>query len=76
VDFKLGTYLPEFGKVSITFPSVYGSLFELYVSCRFTDETLRKVSDESFCQVVSSSQLVIVPNGILFDKDTTYSIVI
>lgn len=72
----MGTYLPEFGKVSITFPNVYFSLFDLSVSCKFTDDTLKKMSDDSFCTVVSNNQLVIAPNGILLDKDTTYSIVI
>lgn len=55
---------------------MYSSLFDLYASCNFTSDTLKKLSDLSYCEVVSPTQLIIIPNGILLDKDTTYSLII
>lgn len=76
MDFKLGTYLPEYGKISVIFPSVYSSLFNLSVSCSLSNDTLRLLGDSAYCQIVSSNQMIISPNGVLMDKDTTYTVII
>lgn len=76
MDFKLGTYLPEYGKISVTFPSVYSSLFDLSVSCSLSNDTLKLIGDSAYCQIVSLNQMIISPNGVLMDKDTTYTVII
>lgn len=46
------------------------------VLCNLSNDTLKLLGDSAYCQVVSSNQILIIPNGVLMDKDTTYSLII
>jgi hypothetical protein len=71
-EFQLNSYLPEGGKVSITFPSIYISLFTVNSNCYLRADSQVLVGAQAYCSIISSSQLVIVPNGVLLSTSQAY----
>ena len=75
-EFELNSYLPENGKVSVTFPDVYISLFDVQASCALTTASQELMGSQAYCQIINSHQLVIVPNGVLLQQKQRYGFVV
>ena len=72
-EFKLNSDLPTDGLVSIQFPEVYKSLFDLESEC-----ILRRgfAGTDSYCEIVSSHLVIIRANGEMFNPDFTYEFIL
>jgi hypothetical protein len=71
-SFQLNSYLPESGKVSIFFPSVFLSLFTVNSRCFLRPDSQSLVGPQAYCQIINTHQLVIVPNGALLSSRQPY----
>lgn len=71
-SFQLKSYLPETGKISIFFPSIYQSLFTLQSACYLRADSQLAIGNQAYCQIINTHQLVIVPNGVLISPSTPY----
>ena len=74
--FQLNSYLPEDGKISLFFPSVYTSLFTTSSTCYLMYKSKLKAGANSYCKIINYRQLVIVPNGVLLDQNYEYFFVV
>lgn len=75
-SFQLNSYLPEDGKISIIFPSVYSSLFNSQSSCFLREDSQALIGSQAYCSIINSHQLVIVPNGVLLSSSLPYYVTV
>lgn len=68
-ELKLNSNLPKSGLISIQFPDVYDSLFNLNSACILSSD----FPWGSYCEVVSPQLVVIRPNGNLLKPTFTYA---
>ena len=71
-SFQLNSYLPETGKIAVFFPTAYTSLFTLSSSCFLRWDSQALIGPQAYCSIISSNQLVIVPNGVLLSASQPY----
>lgn len=75
-SFQLNSYLPESGKISIIFPSIYLSLFTVTSSCYLRSDSQQAIGNQAYCQIINNYQLVIVPNGVLLSSTIPYYLIV
>lgn len=75
-SFQLNSYLPESGKVSIFFPSIFISLFTVNSQCYLRADSQQLVGSQAYCQIIDTHQLVIVPNGVLLSTSQPYYVTV
>lgn len=75
-SFQLNSYLPETGKVSIFFPSIFISLFTVNSRCYLRTDSQLLVGSQAYCQIINNHQLVIVPNGVLLSASQPYYVTV
>jgi hypothetical protein len=75
-SFQLNSYLPESGKVSIFFPTIFISLFTVNSQCYLRADSQLLVGPQAYCQIINAYQLVIVPNGVLLSASTAYYVTV
>ena len=75
-SFQLNSYLPESGKISIVFPSIYLSLFTVSSSCYLRSDSQQAIGSQAYCQIINNYQLVIVPNGVLLSSTLPYYLIV
>lgn len=75
-SFQLNSYLPETGKISIFFPSIYISLFTVNSKCYLRMDSQALAGTQAYCQIINTYQLVIVPNGVLFSTSQPYYVTV
>lgn len=73
IDLSLNANLPRKGLISIRFPNVYKSLFELNSECILKGKWSRGAVE---CKIINSYLIVIAANGELLNPELTYSLVI
>jgi hypothetical protein len=74
-QFQLNHLLPTNGAITITFPTVYPTLFYLSAQCLLQGGLLSS-SLLPYCTIASEYQINIYPNGILLDSASTYTLTI
>jgi hypothetical protein len=74
-QFQLNSYLPETGKISVFFPSIYTSLFTVNSRCYLKLDSQIMVGKQAYCSIINSYQLIIVP-GVLLSKTQAYEFVV
>ena len=74
-QFQLNSYLPEAGKISIFFPTIYTSLFTVNSRCYLSTDSQLMVGKQAYCNIINNYQLVIVP-GVLLSKTQTYEFIV
>ncbi len=75
-SFQLNSYLPESGKVSILFPSIFLSLFTVNSRCFLRADSQLLAGPQAYCQIINTHQLVIVPNGVLLLSKQPYYVTV
>ncbi len=70
-QFQLNSYLPETGKISVFFPTIYTSLFTINSMCYLSSSTQLMVGKQAYCNIINNYQLVIVP-GVLLSRTQAY----
>jgi hypothetical protein len=75
-SFQLNSYLPESGKISIFFPSIYSSLFTLNSKCFLRSDSQVLAGSQAYCSIINNYQLVIVPNGVLLSQTLPYYVIV
>lgn len=75
-SFQLNSYLPETGKISIFFPSIYISLFTVNSKCYLRLDSQALAGKQAYCHIINTYQLVIVPNGVLFSTSQPYYVTV
>ncbi len=75
-NLQLNSYLPEQGKISIFFPTVYTSLFTVGSKCFLRDDSQLLAGSQAYCSIINNYQLVIVPNGVLLSQTLPYYITV
>lgn len=71
-SFQLNSYLPENGKITIFFPSIYISLFTVSSTCFLRADSQALAGNQAYCSIINSNQLVIIPNGVLLAQSQPY----
>jgi len=71
-SFQLNSYLPETGKISVFFPTIFQSLYSVNSQCFLRSDSQTLIGSQAYCSIINSYQLVIVPNGVLLSSSQPY----